>query len=98
MVNTLMSRCVGSNLSTGCCWNLVTIDNVGKVHQKIWDKGCQKGGHQLKGGLQVHQGNIYWMCDMNNHMLMTPKLQNKLPNITSWFFQVIKTQVPLLVV
>jgi hypothetical protein len=44
-----MSKCVGSNLSTKGCWqNLVTIDNVGKVHQKIWDKGCQYWGPSPK--------------------------------------------------
>jgi hypothetical protein len=59
MVNTFMSKCVSSNLSKGCCQNLDTIDNVGKVHQKIWDKGCQKGGHHLKGGLQIKPKEAY---------------------------------------
>jgi hypothetical protein len=94
-----MFSCVGSNLSKGC-QNLVTINNVRKVHQKIWDKRWknQKGGHHLKAGLQIHQTNISWMCHRNRQMLMTPTLQNKLPKKVSWFLQVIKTQVPLLVV
>ncbi len=40
------------------------------MHQKIRDKGWQnqKGGHHPKGGLQVHQANIFWMCHMHSHM------------------------------
>jgi len=30
-----MSSSVGSNLSKGCCQNLIIINNVEKVHQKI---------------------------------------------------------------
>jgi ribosomal protein L24 len=91
-----MSSCVGSNLSKGC-QNLIIIKNVKKVHQKIRNKRWknQKGGHHLKGSLQIHQANISWMCHRNNQMLMTPKLQNKLPKKASYFLQVIKTQVPL---
>ncbi len=71
-----MSVYVGSNLLKGCCRNFVTINNVKKVHQKNWDKGWQnqKGGHHLKGDLQVHQMSISRMCHKNIQMLMTPKL------------------------
>jgi hypothetical protein len=77
MVNTFMSRCVGSNLLKGCCQDLITIDNVRKVHQ---DKGWQnqKGGHHLKGDLQIHQVNISWMCHKNSQMLMAPKITKQI--------------------
>jgi len=35
MVSTFISKCVGSNLSKGCCRNFITINNVKKVHQNF---------------------------------------------------------------
>ncbi len=44
----------------GYCQNLITINNVKKLHQKIQDKRWQnqKGGHHLKGDMQVHRASI----------------------------------------
>jgi hypothetical protein len=72
-----MSKCVGSNLSKGCCHDLITIDNVEEVHP---DKGWQnqKGGHHLKSNLQIHQASISWMCHKNSQMLMAPKITKQI--------------------
>ncbi len=51
ILNTFMSKCVGSKLSRGYYWSLVITENIGKMWLKMWVKGCQsqKGCHHPKG-------------------------------------------------
>jgi hypothetical protein len=71
------------------------------VHRKIRDKGWQnqKSCHHLKGGLQVRDANISWMCRMNNHMSTNdPKVTKEITKESKLVPSSDQTQVPLLVV
>jgi hypothetical protein len=83
-----------------CCRTLKIRESRRTLNPQLWE--CEFHLHTWpKWGcdsLQVHQVSLSYMCHRNNQMLLTPKLQNKLPKKVSWFLQLIKTQVPLLVV
>ncbi len=53
--------------------------------------GARQGGPSPKRWLTSTSSKHILDVPKNSHMLMTPKLQNKLPKGTNWFLQVIKT-------